>query len=104
MRIPLALCTALAAPLLSSCGSLFVTPGKFHLYNCDQLKPQTQYYVTREKILRDLMDRAKVAQGGGVVVSVAYGTEYAAVQGMIDELRLAATEKKCKELPTVNAR
>ena len=95
MRIPFALCIALAAPLLSSCNSIFVTPGKFQLYNCDQLKVQAQYYGTREKLSRDLIDRAKVAQGGDVVAAAAYGSQYAEAQGNLDELRKEAAEKKC---------
>lgn len=101
MHISLALSVALAASLLSSCNSLFVTPGKFHLYKCEQLVPQTQSYVSREKVLRELIDRAKLAQGGGVIAAAAYGSEYAEVQGNIDELRKEAAEKKCNPQPPV---
>lgn len=101
MHMHLVLSLALVAPLLSSCSSLFVTPGKFHLYKCDQLVPQARHYISREKILRELIDKAKRAHGGGVVATAAYGSEYAEVQGNINELRREAAAKKCNQPPPV---
>lgn len=77
-------------------GSLFVDPGHYDSYHCNDLQTRWQYLNKREIELRNLMDKASTGPGGTVIGAVAYGTDY---QSVLTEKKLVqqqATEKNCE--------
>jgi hypothetical protein len=94
-----ALAAALVIALLAGCSSVedaFVAPGKFNLYNCDQIVEQGRASTVRERELKALMEKAAKGTGGGVVNTLAYRSDYLSVKGDLKELETAAIEKKCE--------
>lgn len=96
---------AAALPLLSACGSsnrdedklgsFLVAPGKYVLYDCQQLNMTNAGYIGRRDVLRKAMADAEKAPGGGVVSLLAYRTEYGQVEGNLAEIRRDAASKNC---------
>jgi hypothetical protein len=103
-----ALIFALAAGTLAGCGatysdgvgSLFVDPSKYDGYNCKDLIGQLKNLDTREKELRNLIDRADQSAGGVVIGAVAYRSDYQTVLEQKKVLQRAAAERKCQMVPT----
>src|SRR5262245_43412793 len=54
--------------------TVFVDPGKYQYYNCEQLAGQRTYWTNRELELKLLMDKAEQGTGGTVVNVIAYRT------------------------------
>lgn len=77
-------------------GKFLVAPGKYRLYDCEQLSRMAASYTVRERELRDVKAKAEAAPGGGFVSAIAYDAEYSQVRGNLDELRREAAEKKCE--------
>ena len=88
---------ALAAPLLSGCGSedtagrFLVSRQRYTLYDCDALATAVKAGETREQELKALMDKS----GSEVANVLAYRPEYLEVHGEAEQLRASAAEKKC---------
>jgi hypothetical protein len=81
-------------------GSVFVDPGKFDGYHCNDLIARWQQDTQREKELRNLMDRAAQAPGGGAIGQLTYRSDY---ESMLTEKRMLqqqAAEKKCELVAT----
>ena len=102
MRFRVVLILSIVALALASCalpedkfGSLLVAPGKYILYNCDEIARETQGKLAREKELQQLMARAGAGPGGRMVSVMAYESEYAAVRAELSELRKTAGDKGC---------
>lgn len=93
----------LVAVALSGCsdgvGSLMVDPEQYSVYHCDQLATQLQNLITREKQLRDLMNRASQGGGGTVIGELAYRTDYESVLTQEKMVRRDAAQKKCPLTP-----
>jgi hypothetical protein len=84
--------------MLSACSNvedIFVAPGKYAIYNCEELALAGRNSASREHELKGLMDKASRGSGGGVVNSLAYRTEYLETQGQLKQLEQVAIEKKC---------
>jgi hypothetical protein len=105
-RFAFILAAALAGVGLSGCAggaddtaaSFLVAPGKYTLFNCDQIADQTEINLKRQHELEALMVRA--GPGSGEVVSaVAYRPQYLTLRGELTELQRVAAEKKCKFVP-----
>lgn len=98
---------AVAVGLLSACsmgdgvGSFLVDPGRYTAYHCDDLVKRLTELQTRQKQLRDLMDRASEGGGGVVIGTLAYRTDYEKALGEEKVLRRTAAEKKCELAPPV---
>lgn len=99
-RISASLCVLLG---LGLCGcaseqlsSAIVKPGKYSIYNCEQMAVAGRTHVARERELRELIDKAGQGPGGEVAIALAYRNEYLSVQGELRELEAAAVEKNCK--------
>jgi hypothetical protein len=101
-----ALVTAAAAAALSGCAtqggfeasSFLVTPGKYTLYSCPQLVPQTDARIARKRELDALI--AKAGPGAGALAAtLAYRTEYAQVRGELAELARESAAKNCPPPP-----
>jgi hypothetical protein len=91
------LLVALAAPLLSGCGSedrtsrLLVSRQSYMLFDCEALATTLKAREAREKELKTLMDKS----GSEVANVLAYRPEYLEVHGEAEQLRASAAEKKC---------
>jgi hypothetical protein len=90
---------------LSGCGSsedvgaLFVDPGRYSAYHCNELADRWKVLTAREKELRGLMDKAKETSGGAVVGAVAYRADYDSVLSEEKLLKRNAMEKNCAFTP-----
>jgi hypothetical protein len=92
--------TMLAGCGLSSdgVGSLMVDPARYEGYNCKELIGQWNGLVTREKQLRNLMDRADEGGGTGEIIgALSYRSDYETVLEQKKVLRRTAAEKGCHE-------
>ena len=70
-------------------------PGKYRLYNCEQLNKRGSELVKRERELEALMQKATQAPGGELAVAIAYRNEYNIAQGDLREVEIEGAEKKC---------
>jgi len=106
--VSLVICAALAA-LLSGCASddstarLLVAPNKYVLYNCPEISRELLLKQTREKELRELMNKDGASAGARMVSGFTYDPEYLSVRGEINDLRATAAEKNCTNLPAAGA-
>jgi hypothetical protein len=89
---------ALSLPmLLAACASRSSPiPGKYEWYSCDQLLPQRQLWASKEKELKQLMERARQATGGAAISVVAYQGDYVAAREELQVIDATARAKKCK--------
>jgi hypothetical protein len=90
----------LALVALAGCGSdgagaIFVDPGRYTLYHCDELATRRKALVVRETELRGLMERASESAAGSVIGSLAYRSEYDSVIAEQRLLQRNAAEKNC---------
>ena len=86
--------------LVGGCGSdgagtLFVDPGRYSLYHCDDLATRRKKLIERENELRGLIEKANESPGGAVVGSLAYRSEYETVLADEKLLQRKAAEKNC---------
>jgi hypothetical protein len=92
---------ALAGGALSGCGlgngagSWLVDPSKFEGYHCNDLQTRWTEANTREKELRNLMEKASQAPGGTVIGQLTYRTDYESVLTEKRMLQQQAAEKNC---------
>ena len=94
----------LLAVVLAGCGlvsentasSIFVAPGKYDIYNCDQLFEAGRTLTARERELSELMARA-AADGatGEFVGAVAYRTELVQTRGWLKQIGDVSVQKNC---------
>ena len=94
--------SSLAAVALTGCGlsdggggAIFVDPGRYTLYHCDDLAARRKVLIARENELRGLIERASETPGGAVVGSLAYRSDYDTVLAEEKLLARDAAEKKC---------
>ena len=93
--------SSFAVLALSGCGmsdgagALFVDPGRYTLYHCDDLAARRKALITRENELRGLIERAGESPGGAVIGSLAYRSDYDAVLAEEKLLQRNAAEKNC---------
>ena len=85
---------------LAGCGSdgpgaIFVDPGRYTLYHCDDLATRRKALIAREGELRGLMERANESAAGSVIGSLAYRSDYDAVVAEQKLLQRNAAEKNC---------
>ncbi|MFA6264667.1 MAG: hypothetical protein WC670_02995 [Pseudolabrys sp.] len=95
----LSACSGWSNPEEDKLGTFLVAPGKYDLYDCQQMVGVAGYYVSREKQLREVMAKAEEAPAGGLISAVAYRSEYGQVRGNIADLRREVTKKKCDPPP-----
>lgn len=97
----------LAAGLLAGCTAsegdstsrFLVAPGKYVLFNCQQIAQQAQTNSDRQRELEALMLKAGDDSAGRLVSAVAYKPEYYQLRGEMADLRRQALDKKCKFVP-----
>jgi hypothetical protein len=71
-------------------------PGKYRLYNCDQLNKRGVELVKREAELQGLIDKARQGPGGEIAIALAYMNEFNTVQGELREIDITGTDKNCQ--------
>jgi hypothetical protein len=76
--------------------STMVKPAKYSVYNCDQIAAAGRAEVSRERQLKELMDKAAQGPGGELAIALAYRGEYLSTQGNLRELEAAAADKGCR--------
>jgi hypothetical protein len=92
---------ALAGGALSGCGlsngtgSWLVDPAKFDGYHCNDLQARWKDVDTREKELRNLMEKASQSPGGTVIGQLTYRTDYESALTEKRMLQQQAAEKNC---------
>jgi len=106
---PMRLAAFLVAALLGAGGPaladdaawtrFLVAPGKYVLFNCQQLDVQAK---TNEKRMHEL--EALMAKSGSEFANaVAYKPEYLQLSGEMEDIRREAADKKCKTVPGTRA-
>jgi hypothetical protein len=81
--------------LSDGAGALFVDPGRYTLYHCDDLAARRKVLMARENELRGLIERAGESPGGAVIGSLAYRSDYDSVLAEEKLLQRNAAEKNC---------
>jgi hypothetical protein len=100
--VAIALIHLLAVGALAGCslsdgvGPFIVDPGRYSVYHCKDLVDRLKVLLTREKELRDLMDRASDGGGGAVIGTLSYRADYEKTLGEEKVLRRTAANKKCE--------
>lgn len=77
---------------------LFVPPGRYLNYNCQQLEGRAVGLAARRTQLEQLMAKAGASLDGRVIGVMAYQAEYTELGGDLTELRRTAADKKCKPI------
>ena len=92
---------ALAGGLLQGCAvadnpfTVFADPGKYQYNTCEQIAGQKKTWTTREREIRQLMDKAEQSTGGAVVNVFAYKADHVAAQEELKVLEATARSKNC---------
>jgi hypothetical protein len=89
------LCGLAGCGMSDGAGALFVDPGRYTLYRCEDLAARRKVLVAREAELRGLIEKASESPGGAVVGSLAYRSEYDSVLAEQKLLQRKAEEKNC---------
>ena len=100
------LAAGLAALTLAACAGnddqaarFLVAPGRYALFNCEQLAQEAAVKVTRQHELEGLMAQTGTGSAGQLVSAVTYRPEYLTLRGELEDMRQTAAEKKCKVVP-----
>jgi len=75
--------------------NFLVAPGKYVLYNCQQLNVAATGNQTRMRELEALMAKS----GNGLVNAMAYQPEYLQLRGELADMQREGADKKCKTMP-----
>jgi hypothetical protein len=75
--------------------TVFVDPGKYQYYNCEQLAGQRTYWTNRELELKMLMDKTEQGTGGTVVNVIAYQTDYVTAREELKVIDATVRAKNC---------
>ena len=76
-------------------GAIFVDPGHYSFYRCEDLAVRWKALIARENELRGLMEKAGESTGGSVIGSFAYRSDYDTVLAEEKLVRRNAMEKNC---------
>lgn len=95
---------AFAAALLAGCAmpddklaTLLVAPGKYELYNCEQLATEAAAKRARLAELERLMATAQESRGGALVNTLGYRPDYLSARGELNDVLNTAKAKNCPE-------
>jgi hypothetical protein len=79
----------------TSVGTYIIDPGHYSAYHCNQLVDRLKQLQTRERELRNLMERASEGSGGTVIGGMSYRANYEKAVGEEKVLRRTAADKAC---------
>jgi hypothetical protein len=105
-----AVAAVFAAAFVAGCSyndeiaSAIVAPGKYELYNCEDLTIRGRDTAKRERELRALMEQSEKGTGGVLVNVLAYRTEYLTARGELMQLEAAASAKNCASFHSIGER
>ena len=95
-------CALVTANLIGCAGvseqsatAAFVEPGRFDIYNCQQIAYFTNSTRTRLTELEQVMARSAQGPGGEFVNAIAYRSEYLQARGELEQLSKASADKQC---------
>jgi hypothetical protein len=74
---------------------LFANPGKYEYHTCDQIQTASRGMVAREKVLRELIEKAERGAAGSVVSTIAYRGEHRTVVEEIEVIEATSRRKNC---------
>ncbi len=77
-------------------GAFIADPAMYDGYNCKQLAAQRDGLTTRQKQLRNLIDKADEGGGGTVIGALAYRSDYQKVLEQEKLLQRAGASRKCQ--------
>jgi len=80
-------------------GTVFVDPGHYSVYHCNDLATRWKALLAREQELRNLMDKAGEGPAGALIGTLTYRSDY---ESVLTEKRLVqreAADKKCELVP-----
>jgi hypothetical protein len=77
--------------------TVFIDPGEYSFYNCEQLANQRIGWKAKEQELKLLMDKASQSTGGGVVNVIAYQGDYVAATERLKVIEMTARNKNCPQ-------
>lgn len=99
--VPVVTCLALAAcaGAADHPETVFVAPGKYVLYNCEQLAMTEKKFADRDVELARLMARARSGEGGELVASTVYEPDYYSNLGELNDIRREQRDKNCAAAP-----
>jgi hypothetical protein len=99
VALPAALFAALAGCTVNPemAGQAFVAPGRYALYDCQQLATEKTGVSKREAELRNLIGKAETGFGGSLVAEAAYGTDYATERQKLQAINQAEVQNRCGE-------
>ncbi len=80
-----------------------VAPGKYVLYNCDELKRRCREQRGAPKRTRTADGERRHRCRGRLIGDATYGPEYATLRGEMDDMRTAARDKNCDFVPGVES-
>ena len=113
ITVPRPICVVVAVILgaffLAACSeavnefTVFVDPGEWEYYSCEQLIPQRTYWANKEQELKLLMDKARQGTGGAVVSVIAYQSDYLTAREEVKVIDATARIKKCQNPPQSNS-
>jgi hypothetical protein len=99
----LALGLTLIACALAACSSMggntmtvFVDPGKYDYFSCEQIAANRKVWSAKEQELQTLMDKADQGAGGAIVNVLAYKADRVAASEEVKVLDIAARAKNCE--------
>jgi hypothetical protein len=102
-----ALIGAFAAAPLAGCsggvGSLLTDPARDDAMHCNDLIRERASLISRERELRQLIDKASEGGGGTVIAAVAYRSDYETVLAQERILNRRAGELNCQLTPAYSS-
>ncbi len=76
-------------------GAVFVAPGKYQPYRCDDLARAYPSLAQREAVLGRANERARESSGALIVHTAVHGAELTGVREELRQIREVAREKNC---------
>ncbi len=80
-------------------GGIWVDPGKYTFYHCNDLARRWNELTARESELRALMNKASETATGAVIGSVAYRPDYESVLSEEKLVQRRLADLKCDAVP-----
>ena len=77
----------------------FADSGKYLYHNCEQLATAAKNQSTRQRELKELIDKAEQSAGGAFVGLLAYRTDYVAVSEDLRVIGSTQRSKNCRASP-----
>ncbi len=84
-----------AAGCSTSIDTYMIDPAHYSAYHCKEMVDKLKELQTRQRDLRNLMDKASEGGGGTIIGGMSYRADYGKAVGEENVLRRTAADKKC---------